>query len=181
MKPEKLFLPLMVGAAVIGIYLLFRNTNSQSQALTVPNPSSSGVTQAASSGGVVQPVTYNVPATSISPDPIVVLSDPSNPNPSSTPTTQPPAYLAFNFPPASNLSQTAATPATSESGGCKSSCNQCSKKSSCNQANGFVDGSVSSPLASSTARLVKNGGDTWIENTRNNINAYLSLEGQPTI
>ena len=177
MKLEKLTLPIMVAAAVIGIWLLFRGSNSTPTAVTLPNPSSSGVAPG------VQPVNYYVPATSISPSPLVVMQQPTNPNPAAPAPASAPPYLVFNLSPLQNLASNPPEPVTTGegNGGCKSSCNQCTKKSSCNQPYGYPDGATATPLVTTRARQVNQAGPTWIQKAQANINAYLALENQPAI
>lgn len=199
MDVQKYFFPLGVLAAVLGIYAIFRKTTGTPNAIaTFPNPSSSGVglptDPPQSAGGVssVAPVTYNVPATSFAPSPLIVLQNPYNPNPQASDPSQTqdngaPAYLTFNLSPASDLNKTPASRSQlrkaqpnaqgdSDHGGCGCG-GGCS--GSCNQANSFPDGNGSVKLSTSKANQLK-AQSSWLSPAQQNMMAYLqSEEGGP--
>lgn len=177
MNLEKYFLPLSVFTGVLAVYLYFRGSQGNS-ASTVPNPASGGVPAPYSASGVVQPVSYNVPAMSVSPDPLVVLSQPQATNPDGTSNGIPPPYLTFNRGPKNNLFMKPADLPSNSDGSCGCGCGQPAQScaNQCNASNSFVDGSGNTPLSSSRARQIANGGD-WMDNAMSNLNAYLALEG----
>lgn len=181
MKIEKLFLPLTVFAAVIAVYLAFRGTGNTNPASTIPNTASSGVPATYSSGGVVQPVNYDVPSIATSPNPLVLLSQPSNPNPqgnSQSDGSTGPAYLTFNQGPGKDLSKTKPpiTATTMTCSGCSGGCQSCANQ--CNQSNAFPDGSGNTKLSSSrTRQLAQSTPGDWLKSAIDNTNAYLALEG----
>ena len=81
MKLEKLFLPLSIFAAVIAVYVFFRGQGNGAANLTFPSTASSGVPEAYTSQGQVQPVNYQVAAQPINPSPLITLAQPYNTNP----------------------------------------------------------------------------------------------------
>jgi hypothetical protein len=172
MKIEKLFFPLTVAAAVISIYLLFRNSAQTPQAFTVPNPASAGVTSGASQ---VQPVNYNVAPISLQPSPLTYLQDPYATNPNGGGYGGTPPYLNSNFG-ANDLTKTGPAPATAsgDTCGCKSDC--CDKNCGAGNFSGGV-----TPLASSRAVQVSNSSPMHYASVSENVNSYLANErGQPT-
>jgi len=186
MNIERLFFPLTVFAAVVGVYVFFRSQNTAVQAVT-PNTASSGVPASYTASGVVQPATFDVPALTMFPNANTVLKQPTNPNPNGPSLTAdglPPAYLTFNLGPRSDLNK-AAQPVNTDSpgaggGGC--GCGGCKEKQSCrnqcNQSNAFPDGGGNSKLASSGRRLVAlSNPDSWLPNSRNNAESYIYSTG----
>lgn len=195
MDVQKYFFPLGVLAAVLGVYAIFRKSGSTPNAIaTYPNPASSGVglpSDFANTQGVgasVAPVTYNVPATSLAPSPLIVLQNPYNPNPqasdpANTQDNAAPAYLTFNFGPQSDLNKTPASRSQlrkaqpnaqgdSDHGGCGCG-GGCS--GSCNQANSFPDGNGSIKLSTSKANQLK-VQSSWLSPAQQNMMAYLQSE-----
>lgn len=159
MKPEKLFFPLMVAAAIIAIYLLFRNPQP---AATVqgPNTASSGLP-------TITPQTqqYQVNPPTLTPTPLIMLANPFANDPNST-ATKPPAYLSFNFGPSHDLTKTPTVPASTGKTGCGCEAEQCGCGSINNQ---FPDGAGCSKLASSGKRLIRSGGNDPWQNVITNI------------
>lgn len=179
MDLTKLTLPVVLAAAIIGIYVALKP--SQPVGAVTPNPASGGVPGPYSSQGVVQPVTYNVPPVSLAPNPFIMLSDPLNPSPGiNNPLAPgnraggPPQYLAFNFGPSHDLTKKA-TPKPikeSECGGC---CGDCSGGSGCaKNKNSYPDGSGNTPLASSGSRLLRNSNpQDYLDFAMNNVDSFL--------
>lgn len=178
MKLEKVFLPLMVFAAVITVYLLFRKSGGVPSALT-PNTSSSGVPATYSNSGVVQPATYNVP-------PIVPLGNPNliSLNPSSnSPTSQNgdtsvPAYLTYNMSPGNDLNKQPTYDISKQStcgcSGCKqTTCN------TCKSAYSFTDGTTK--LSPSKSKLIRNAPDSQLRRLNANLIDYANTESSSTI
>lgn len=199
--PQKLFLPLGIGAAVISVYLLFRNTNPGAVQVTYPNPSSAGVSQAQTSGGSIQPVSYNVaPTPALGPATIISLggaqapggyghsytinkrgipqdaslTDPLSANPAGKQRTSPPPYLAQNFVRLFGSPK----PVMKSDCGCGGSCE--SKKNSCNKcpsgSNNYGDGRGATMLASSRGAQIDHTNSAVLEDTAASINSYLLLQ-----
>jgi hypothetical protein len=174
MKLEKLFLPLSIFAAVIAVYVFFRGQGGAST-LTFPSTSSSGVPEAATSQGQVQPINYSVAAQPVNIPPVVALSQPNNPNPGGV-SNGTPAYLNYNLG-AGNLLNSPPIPFTPPDAncGCGSGCGSCANQ--CGQQNSYSDGSGQTQLVSTRTKQ-SNGADTasWQPTAIQNLNAYLALE-----
>ena len=189
-KPEKVFLPLMIFAAVIGVYLLFRGSPTQS--VTVPSPASSGVPVSYTLSGGVQPATYAVQGTPASLSPAVILQDPMSANPGGNQRNSPPPYLAFNYGPFHDLTKplpdSMTQPATSGDCECGGSCGGSDSGSggcptNCNSKNAFPDGQLSTPLSSTRSRQVNSSKPhEWLERAAANVRTYMGVEaGAPTV
>lgn len=173
MKLEKLFLPLSILAAVIAVYVFFRGEGG-AQALTFPSTSSSGVPEASTSQGQVQPIQYSVAAQPVNPSPIITLSEPYNSNPGGV-QNQTPAYLNYNLGAGNLLNSPPALTPPDANCGCGSGCGSCANQ--CGAANSYSDGSGQSQLVTTRARQ-NAGADTvqWQPTAIANLNAYLALE-----
>ena len=176
MKLEKLFLPLTIFAAVIAVYVFFRQSGG-SQTITAPSTASSGVPEAYTSQGQVQPVNYQVAAVPSDPSPLVVLSNPFSANPGGTQTGTP-AYLNYQLGPGNLLNTPPTTTIPPESNcGCGSCGGTCANQ--CGLANSFIDGSNQTELATTRSRqLAASEPGTWQPGAIQNLNAYLALENQ---
>lgn len=176
MKLEKLFLPLTIFAAVIGVYVFFRRSGG-AQTITAPSTGASGVPESYTSQGQVQPVNYQVPGVASDPSPLVVLSDPFSSNPGGTPIPTP-SYLSYNLGPG-NLLNTApdVTIPPDANCGCGSCGATCANQ--CGNINSFPDGSGNVPLSTTRARqLAASKPGTWQPEAIKNLNAYFALENQ---
>jgi hypothetical protein len=175
MKLQKIFFPLAVVASVLAVYAFFRKSGG-SQSITSPSTGASGVPEAYTSQGQVQPVNYQVAGVPSDPSPLVVLSNPFSSNPGGTNISTPP-YLAYNLGPGNllNTPPTIQQPETSNCGcDCGGSCaNQCGVQ------NGFSDGSGQTQLVTTRKKqLAQSSPKTWQPQAIANANAYLALESQ---
>jgi hypothetical protein len=159
MKPEKLFFPLMVFAAVITVYLLFKKQPAQQ--VLQPSTAPSGVPTYSTEG----PNSYNVQAPQAVGSPLVYLADPWSDNPLGDVRKKPPAYLAFNFGPSHDLTKIPSSGLhalqKAASGKCGSGCGGCN---SCKQdVNVFPDGSSDVKLASTNVRQADNAPVSFLQ------------------
>lgn len=168
MKPEKFFFPLMVFAAVIAVYMLFRKREPAT--VTQPSTSASGLPLV-----TPQAQNYNVNPAQVAPSPLVMLADPFSHDPNN-PSAKPPSYLAFNFGPSHDLTKTPTPKPDKKKNGCSGSCNSCD---SCSQdSNTFPDGQTTTRLSSSRGRQVAAQPD-WIANALANLSESNLHIGQP--
>lgn len=173
MKLEKLFLPLFIFAAVLGVYIFFRKSGG-AQTLTVPSTSSSGVPESYSSQGQVQPVNYVVAAQPVDIPPVIALSQPYNTNPGGVQNSTP-SYLSYNLGPGNLLNSPPPIPVSDANCGCGSGCGSCANQ--CGTQNSYTDGGGQTKLV--TTRKRQNAGadtDQWQPTAIQNLNAYLALE-----
>lgn len=190
MDAQKLFFPVAVGAAVLGIWATFRKTPAV--AAMTPNPSGGGVVGPYTQNGVVQPMSFPVAPVQLAPNPFILLSQPTNPTPGSnggdSPSARrksPPNYLAFNFGPSHDLTKQATPPKTKKKNGC--GCGSC--ESDCNTCAGrdtYPDGTGNTPLSSTRTRQFYNSTPSdWLDFVENNFDSYLSTQssdnGIPTL
>lgn len=170
MKPEKFFFPIMVFAAIIGIYLLFRK--QEPATVQGPNTSASGLPTIAP-----QAQQYQVNPPTLTPSPLVMLADPYSNDPQAATPQRPPAYLAFNFGPSHDLTKTPFNPAgsgvTDDGTKTASGCGGCGSSSHCGCGtidNVFPDGAACSKMSSNNRRQVATvTKDPW-ENALRNFN-----------
>lgn len=176
MKLEKLFLPLTIFAAVIAVYVFFRKSGG-SQTITAPSTASSGVPEAYTSQGQVQPVNYQVAGVPSDPSPATVLANPFSANPGGSPLGTP-AYLNYNLGPGNLLNTPPVVTIPPESNcGCGGGGGTCANQ--CGVQNGFPDGSNTTPLDTTRSRqLAASKPGTWQPQAVANLNAYLALENQ---
>jgi len=188
MKIEKLFLPLFVFAAVVTVYLLFKNQENLPTQVVVPNTASSGVPSSYTQSGVVQPAVYNVPPISAvsTPPPTLLSSNPQSVAPAGGGPQQVPAYLTFNLGPQSDLNK---QPASQGAATTSSGCGGCSGKKTkqcvtCKSKNSFTDGNSPTPMASSRAKAINcQPDDAWIAPWKNVMDYLKSTDvsGIPSI
>ena len=174
MKLEKLFLPLFIFAAVLGVYIFFRKSGG-AQVLTVPSTAASGVSEAQSSQGQVQPMNWTVAAQPVTVPPVVALSQPYNTNTGGV-NNGTPAYLNYNLGSGNLLnSPPPPIPVSDANCGCGSGCGSCANQ--CGTANSYGDGSGQTQLVT-TRKRQNAGADTnqWQPTVIQNLNAYLALE-----
>lgn len=170
MKPEKFFFPLMVFAAIVGVWMFLRKPQAVTQ--TQPSTSASGVPNVATES----PTSYNVQSPQIPASPLVYLADPGNPDPTAPARKSPPNYLSFNFGPnhdltkvpADNLydAQKSALRKKSGCGGCGGDCNSCDQN-----ANVFPDGVGRTPLSSSRRMQIEAAPRSFLEIAKANLDA----------
>jgi hypothetical protein len=180
---QKLVFPLMVFAAVIAVYIFFRQQGSANTTVTYPSTASSGVPASYTGAGVVQPVTYSVPAQAANPNNVVVLSNPYNTNPGGSPI-QTPAYLSGNLG-AGNLLNNApvtnpnATPAANCGcgSGCGSCANQCGATGSGGTSANFGDGVGTTQMYTTRKnQIAASDAQSWLPGAVQNLNSYLAVE-----
>lgn len=170
MKFEKLFFPLMVFAAIVTIYLLFRKSpqvTTQTQPSTAPSGIPNYATESPSNYNVQMPQLGNAPA-------LVYLQNPMSNNPAGEQRQYPPTYLSFNFGPNHDLTkvpdsnlheqQQAAQGKNGGCGGCSGGCNSCDQ----NQ-NTFPDGQGKTRLASSHKAQIVNAPRSFLEIATENL------------
>lgn len=172
MKPEKFFFPLMVVAAVVGIWAIFRKpatVTTQTQPSAAPSGIPNYATESPTSYNVQTPQLGNAPA-------LVYLQNPMSNNPAAkVQPDKPPTYLAFNFGPSHDLTkvpdsnlhqeQEAAQGKSTGCGGCQSnSCNSCDQNK-----NTFPDGQGRTALASSHRAQIVNAPRSFLEIAQANL------------
>ena len=154
MKPEKLFFPLMVFAAVLGVWFWLKPKGPAT--VVQPNTSQSGVP-----GYYAQsPAQYSVGQPQLTPSPLVMLANPLSNDPYQKQPEKPPFYLAFNFGPSHDLTKAPAAAAIKDAA--KKSKKDCGGDCGCcggcgdSQNNMFPDGRGRTPMASTFGRMVNN-------------------------
>lgn len=194
---QKIFLPLTIVAAVVGIWAAFRKS-AGGTTVVLPNPASSGVTPSVGA----QPYTFDTNIPGVSPVAIPLPSMPTLPSyipsiapgipgnaaqaisdstngPPQTiadPTTPTPAYLTHNFGPRLALTKKMPTPEPPASSGCGGSCGMPSPAcNTCNQTNAFPDGSGQSKMSSSRAlQFAASSPGVWLQPWTDNAMSYLA-------
>lgn len=165
MKLEKLTLPLMIAAAIVGLWIFFKPKSAPSVS-TQPSAASSGVPQY-----MPQATQYQVNPPQLSaPTQAQLLSNPWANNPAAPPPTTPPPYLAFNFGPGHDLSKVPLTPdQKAQMSGDRSSCNTCGCGGSCNGAGNSCANDPNHsvyPDGSGSTRLIKSGPSLMLQMKR---------------
>lgn len=106
MDLQKLTFPLMIAAAIVGLWVVLR-PKKQAQISNQVSAAPSGL-----ANYLPQAQTYQVNTPQLAaPSQPVILADPYNPNPGLPQSKTPPAYLAFNFGPGHDLSKVPLTQA----------------------------------------------------------------------